>query len=191
MNILKKLPLERYIFEEQNEYFYFKNFFIKLKFLEYLKNNPYVLDTFIIKNSERADTIAYKVYGRSDLFWIIYLVNDVYDPSDWFMNDLTLKKFIDEKYVNPYSTHHYIRNGRLEDLKANRIMVEKRPFRTIDSLPEPDLIDPNTYFPVSNEDYEEKQNERKRYIKILKKEYLNDFLIDVDRKMRSNYATRN
>ena len=38
--------------------------------------------THIISSGERVDSIAYKYWGRSDLYWVICDWNDIFDPLD-------------------------------------------------------------------------------------------------------------
>ncbi len=184
MNLFKKLPLIDYAFE-QGDYFYLKNIFIKLRVIDSLKNDPSFLTTYSLNSYERADVIAHKLYGRSDLFWTLYLVNDVVDPNEWLMNQYNLDKFVKEKYVNTEAVHHYERKGAQADLRANQILTVTKPFGTTDSSPEFDLTDPSTYEAVTNYSYEDTVNDSKRIIRAIRKEYMPSFLIDVEKKLRN------
>lgn len=184
MKLFRKLPLQGYLFEGDDDYFFFRDIFIKLRILESLRDSPTFLTTLTLNSAERADVIAHKLYGRSDLFWTLYLVNDVVDPTEWLMDTRSIDAFIKKKYDNPGATHHYVRNGQVADLRANQIMINKRPFGTVDSDPEFDIIDPTTYYPVSNAEHEESVNDSKRIIRAIRKEYMPSFLIDVEKKLR-------
>jgi len=184
MKLFKKLPLQGYLFKDDEDYFYFRDIFIKLRVLDSLKDNPTFLTTLTLNSAERADIVAHKMYGNSDLFWTLYLVNDIMDPSEWIMDSKTLDIYIKDKYDNPGSTHHYTKNGEIADLRANQIMVNKKPFGTTDSDPKFDFIDPTTYYPVSNAQYEETINDSKRIIRAIRKEYMPAFLVDVEKKLR-------
>lgn len=185
MKLFKKLPIEGYLFESDEDYFFFRNIFVKLRLLDSLRDSPTFLTTLTLNSAERADVIAYKMYGRSDLFWTLYLVNDIVDPNEWLMGTRTLDDYIKKKYGNPGATHHYVRKNQIADLRANQIMINKKPFGTIDSSNDNfDLIDPSTYYPVSNSEYEETVNDSKRIIRAIRKEYMAPFLVDVEKKLR-------
>jgi hypothetical protein len=184
MKYFKKLPIQGYMFKNDEEYFFFRDIFIKLRVLDSLRDNPSFLTTLVLNAAERADVVAHKMYGRSDLFWTLYLVNDIVDPNEWIMDTRSIDAFIKQKYDNPGAPHHYVRKGKVSDLRAYQIMVNKNPFKTIDSNPEFDLTDPATYYPVSNADYEETLNDSKRIIRAIRKEFMPAFLIDVEKKLR-------
>lgn len=182
--IFTKYPLEKYIFKNDDDYFLFRNIFVKLRIIDSLRDDPRFLTTIVLNSSERADVVSYKLYGRSDLFWTLYLVNDILDPNEWLMDQTVLNSFIKNRYDNPGQTHHYVRNGQIADPRAGQIMVMKNPFKTIDSDPDPSLTDITTYYPVSNVEFEETKNDSKRIIKAIRKEYMTSFLADVDKKLK-------
>ena len=48
-------------------------------------------DTYDVKNGETPESIAFKLYGDSELHWIIMLVNDITDRyHQWSMSDETI-----------------------------------------------------------------------------------------------------
>ena len=54
---------------------------------------------YTIKDGERAEHIAFDYYGRSDLDWIIYLCNDIIDPvTQWPKSYLDFEAYINIKY---------------------------------------------------------------------------------------------
>jgi len=62
-------------------------------------SNQTLFYPYTIKDGERADTLAYDYYGDSDLFWIIYLVNNIIDPYyDWPLSNEDFASFIGKKY---------------------------------------------------------------------------------------------
>lgn len=54
---------------------------------------------YTIKDGERADIVAFNYYGYSEYDWIIYLFNNITDPStQWPLTNNDLLKFIIKKY---------------------------------------------------------------------------------------------
>jgi len=184
MKLFNKLPLNGYIFDSSDDYFLFRDIFVKLRVLDSLKNNPTFLTTLTLNSAERADIVAHRLYGNSNLAWTLYLVNDISDPDEWIMDNKSLETFVRKKYDNFGETHHYVRKNEVADLRANQFMITRNPFGTVDSSPEIDIIDPNTYYPVSNMEYEEANNDSKRIIRAIRKEYITAFLMDVEKKIR-------
>jgi hypothetical protein len=60
-------------------------------------NKSYV--DYIVKDGEKPEHIADRVYGRPDYHWIILLSNQIYNPYfDWPMSSAELDLYIDSKY---------------------------------------------------------------------------------------------
>jgi Base plate wedge protein 53 len=184
MKIFNKLPLINYWFKDDEEYFFTRNIFIKLKIIDSLKDNPSFLTSYVLNSYERADVVAHKIYGNSNLFWTLYLANDILDPQDWIMDNKTLGQYTKEKYDNEDSTHHIERKGEPADYRSVQILTSKNPFKTIDSSPDNDLTNPNSYTPVSNYQYEERNNDSKHIIRAIRPEYMLVFLQDIEKKLR-------
>lgn len=172
MKLFSKLPLTEYRFSQDN-WLQVRNIFIKLGLLESLRDNPAFLTTFTLNSAERADVLAHRLYGDSNLFWTLYLVNDIVDPSDWIMDDNILARYVKAKYENPMETHHVT-----NDAGTSRIINNGSPFGTVDMK-----HDTTRNMSLSNQQYEEEANERRRTVRAIRKEYMNAFLIDVERKL--------
>jgi hypothetical protein len=71
----------------------------RVKVAEYIslyKNN---FNKYTIRDEERPDTLAHKLYDRSDLHWVFYIVNNMINPYDsWPRSTVELNSHIDEKY---------------------------------------------------------------------------------------------
>lgn len=181
MIYLRKLPLQEYRIDN-NEWIQFRDIFIRLRLVDDLMNNPSFLTTMALNAGERADVVAHRLYGNSNLYWTLYLVNDIIDPSDWIVPDSILESVIKREYSEPGSTAYHIdQNGNKSDPRANRWMVERKPFGT-------ENIQPVETFPVSHYQDSEYNNEGRRIIRAIRKEFINDFLIDAERKIRGYYG---
>ena len=112
--------------------------------------NASLFEQYFIRDGDRADTIAHKIYDDSTLHWLIMYANYMTNPYyDWPMTYFDLQKYIVQKYDNPNGVHHY------ED--ANKYEVDSNaPGAT----------------PVTNSVYEEFLNDSKRTIDIIKPEYI-------------------
>lgn len=76
-----------------------KNILLRVKFSEYVKNYKTNFDQYTIRDSERPDTLSYRLYERSDLHWMLFLINEIINPYySWPLSTKDLQNNIDEKY---------------------------------------------------------------------------------------------
>ena len=67
-----------------------------------VKSNTSLFDTYDIKNGETPESIAHKLYGDSELHWVILLLNDVTDRfHDWPMSEAQFLQFVNDKIFKP------------------------------------------------------------------------------------------
>lgn len=100
-----------------------------------------------LKDGERFEDVAERVYGDPDLHWIIMILNDKYDYlSDLPLTAVDLQNMVTKKYGagNEYAIHHYV--------NAAGFIVNST-----------DL----TATSISNFGYEDSLNEAKRRIKLV------------------------
>ena len=139
--------------------------------------------TYVVKNNERADIIAYREYGDPTLEWVIYLINGIVDPyKDWPLSESDFKKYLEKKYnTNAYllssvnnSVAYYYYQGLAtdteEEIAAYNYTLTKE---TYDAL---SVEEKSGWVAKSIFDYENEINESKREIILLKPIYLNDFI---------------
>lgn len=124
-----------------------KNFLKAYKGILY---NPYV-----IKNGERPEHVAYKVYGSEKYDWVILLGNDIHSIyEDWPKSSEDFIEYIELKYgsleyaTNNIKTYYDIYNNVID-------------LTTYNSL-EPGLRSSETYY-----QYEMQKNDQKALIKII------------------------
>jgi hypothetical protein len=126
--------------------------FHRLTLIKSNLDNSVMLELYDIKDSESPEILAYNKYGSTELHWVILLINNIVNVSnDWPMNVREFNKYVQEKYTEPDSTHHY------EDSDG-------------------DVVSITTDYPIKNYTYEERINNEKSRIKLLKPEYLESFV---------------
>ena len=115
-----------------------------------------------IQDGERADTIAYKLYNDSTLHWLILYANYITNPYyDWPLNYFDFQKYVAKKYDDANGVHHY------ENSKGD---VVQEPGTPIDVGVPPVLAGGATT--ITNFLYEERLNDKKRTIDIIRVEYV-------------------
>ena len=131
-----------------------------------------------IQSGERPDTLAHYYYGSVDFMWLILYANDIFDVYyDWPMSDQTFETFIRDKYSNPDGIHHYEvttssgkTTGDGPDDYSHKIEVNS---------------DASGAQSVSNREFEQRLQDRKRLIKLLNPAYLNTFIQEFNNLVRN------
>lgn len=184
------------------------NLIARFGFEQKLKENSLVFYEYNIQETDTPEIIAHKFYGDVERHWIVLLFNDIIDPQyDWPLQYNTLINFIDDKYTANGSANATPQTGLAWAQSTNNV---KSYFKTVtrtsstDSLIEKIEVDANTYANVTVSttsytlqdgstvteavtkekqtyyDYEIEENEKKRTIKLLKK----DFVPEVEKEFK-------
>jgi hypothetical protein len=117
--------------------------------------NISVYDEYDVIDGETPEIVAEKIYGNAEYHWIVMLANERYDyRKDWVLSIPRLEEYIQDKYGNDADAiHHY------EDAKGN--IVHSSASGAVS---------------VSNRQYEEIENEKKRRIKLVSKQIIDTVL---------------
>jgi hypothetical protein len=182
-----------------------KNLFKRGKLREDIFGNLSFFEKYSIVGDERPDNVAYKFYNDSSLDWVILLSNNILNiQTEWPVAQTTFDKFLLDKYGS-YDTlyngiHHYetleIRNsigalvlqGGLHikpTWNTNGNFVRNGSsyyYEYFDSTQNQNVQVPSTSFiiEVTNFEYENRLQDKKRNIYALKSKYLNIVFNDMD-----------
>lgn len=131
---------------------------------------------YVIKDGERADTIAYDYYGSEEWTWLIYVINEIFDPYyQWPMTSTEIFDYLTNKYGDYYTTkteiHHYkwLGIGGQNDFDNEFIDYTITPF----TYSQYTTLQKSGWYPVTTFEYEDELNENRRNIKLLSNDYLN------------------
>ena len=131
-----------------------------------VRTNSLLYDTYDVKEGETPEMIAHKLYGDTELHWIILLINEVTDRyHQWPMTTPQFLDFINDKYDNPDGIHHYETTQTSGDTKVKIEVFNE--------------VDENAYTgltPITNREYEENEQDKRRKIKLLDPSYVNAFV---------------
>ena len=73
-----------------------------------VKNSITFFTKYNVRGSETPEQVAFDFYGDAELHWVILLVNDIYDRyHQWPMNVNQFQAYVNEKYSDPFATHHF------------------------------------------------------------------------------------
>ena len=173
-----------------------KNLFKRAKLRTDVDQSVTSFDYYLIQDNERPDIIAQKVYDNADLDWVILVTNNITNIRDqWPLSNNDLYNYCLEKYgsdANIMATHHFEtkeikdRFGRLI-LKKELIVDENFEFTYAKDDYSTVTVKPAQS--VSNYSYEQRLNEDKRKIRVLKIEFLSAFISDFRNIMRHDKSS--
>lgn len=168
-----------------------KDFFHLLKVREDIFSENTLYTKYFVQNGDRPDQVSYKVYGDESYYWLVLQVNDIVDYyNEWPLSSTEFEEFMLNKYGSwegAHDTHHW-ETVETRDAYGN-LMLPKGLIVSEDfqyEIPfDREDDDRKVSYPreVSNWEYEQKLNEEKSQISILREEYLYDVLRDL-----KNYA---
>ena len=142
-----------------------------------VSTNTLLFDTYDVKEGETPEIIAHKLYGESELHWIVMLVNNVVDRfHDWPMSVPQFNSYINQKYVdsdgnpNPSGVHHY--------------EIEQTSGNTKTKIEVTDLINYPNALTVTNYEYEQRRQDDLRKIRLLDPRFRDQFVEEYENLMR-------
>jgi len=179
---------------DTNDYIAVKNLFKRGKLREDIFQELAFFEKYQIKGDDRPDIVANEVYGDPTLDWVIFTCNNITDVySEWPMSNEVFNTYLLEKYGSYDAlndVHHYesneVRNsqGVVVFAKGLRVGVAQS-LSFFDFFSDSQINVANVSRPVSNYEYEEDLNNKKRGIFILKPIYLNVVFDDLEEMMQS------
>ena len=165
-----------------------KNIFRRAKIRNDIFNNLVFFDQYAIVGDERPDQVAFKFYDDPDLDWIILVSNNILNlQSEWpipqhVYNEYLLTKYGSEEKL--FENHHF-ESQELKDstgavvFPAGLNIPENYEFEYFDSNVQQKKFHTNFGTPITNFLYEDRLQEKRRLIYVLKADYLNIVLDDM------------
>ena len=136
-----------------------------------VRTNIALYDTYDVKEGETPEILADIMYDDAELHWVILLVNNITDRyHQWPKNTNQFLAYINDKYSNVDATHHY----EISQVSG-------------DTTIKIDIGTDNTGHSgasvVTNFEYEEDLQNKKRKIKFLDPAYLEAFIAEYEKLM--------
>lgn len=192
------------------------NIFYRIGIIKNVLNNTSAYYVYEIGDEDTPELLANSVYEDPGAYWIILYANDMMDPYyDWPLNYTAFQNYIISKYGSieaaKTTIHHYekvITRTLTPDnvISETRFIVDKQqltqnnlnvPYDTYDELAiiqsvETFDIDGKTITqitkgePIYCYDYEEQLNEDKRTIKVIKADYYDQIMNELNNIITNN-----
>ena len=97
-----------------------------------LQDNFGAYDEYDVSDSDTPETLAFKVYGDSELHWIILHFNNILDPRfDWPQTTNNLVRYVEGKYTSINGIHHY-EDSNQNEVNGN-VILNATTFNGIDA----------------------------------------------------------
>ena len=132
-----------------------------------VKTNATAFAKYIIRGGESPESVAFNLYDDANLHYVILMVNDIHDRyHQWPMTVPQFQAYVNDKYSDPNDTHHY----EIDQVSGDTTVKINIGTDNTDH-PSADV--------VTNVEYEEDQEDKKRTIKILQREYVSQFVTEL------------
>lgn len=187
-----------------SDYYRVKNLFKKVKLRDDIFQDLSFFEKYKIMGNDRPDNVAYEIYKDSTLDWVILLSNNIINvQNEWPMTQQIFDEYLLDKYGD-YNTlyngiHHYetteVRNSNDVVIVPSGLQVQEDYSVTYyDNFTNLSETVNNIAVPITNYEYEEKIENNKRNIYVLKPIYLGIVLNDTEEIMKykegsSQYVT--
>ena len=160
-----------------------KNFFRRYKINDDIFSSVVYFNKYAIKDGERPDVLARNFYGNQFYDWVILLTNNMVNAQyDWPMNNYELYKVLEQEFDDPYSqiNHYEIKQSighYAAGLHVDQTFYNGQHKLNIDGVIT--LKNGNEICsPITVAEYYQEENDKKREIYLLKKQYLQSFVDD-------------
>lgn len=129
MTYFRELPNIQYIGNlpqtSNVDYILAKNIFKRVKLREDFKNIFTYLDIYFIKDNERPDQVASRVYNDPNLDWLVLITNNITNiVNEWPLNSTSFYEYLLDKYgseENFKNIHHYQTDQKIDEY--NRLVI--------------------------------------------------------------------
>ena len=132
-----------------------------------IEDDMLLMDRHIVRENETPEVVSHKHFGSAQYHWVILLTNNIIDRYyDWPLTTPQFNQFLVDKYgANVDGAHHY------------EITQTSGPTTSLDAS---HLIQVNAgtsgAVTVTNREFEQRQQDKKREIRLLAPAYLARFI---------------
>ena len=171
MFYFEQFPKIPYDISGANDFKLTPDIFRRVKTRSKILNNVVLLDDYDVQEGDSPETVAFKAYGDAKYFFVVCLVNNIVNRFyDWPLDEYNFQQFVSDKYDNPEAIHHY------EKTQSSGKQAGNGP-ADYDHKLEVNSDEAGAEA-VSNIQYERREQDKKRTIKMLDPQYLNTFITE-------------
>ena len=180
--MLKRLPNLFYNFSSRpldSDYLLVKNIWRRAQILVEYKTQVTLFTEENVRDGERPEDVATRLYRNPFYNWTILVINDITDVySQWPKSVIQLQNFINDKYDNPMGTKHHV-TTEVKDANDNIIVPAGKVVASnyqISYYNGSTTVTATPVASVTNATYETELNSKKQNIQVVKPELIEDFV---------------
>ena len=180
--MLKRLPDLFYNFSSRpldSDYLLVKNIWRRAQILVEYKAQVTLFTEENVRDGERPEDVATRLYRNPFYNWTILVINDITDVySQWPKSVIQLQNFINDKYDNPMGTKHHV-TTEVKDNNDNIIVPAGKVVASnyqISYYNGSTTVTATPVASVTNATYETELNSKKQNIQVVKPELIEDFV---------------
>jgi len=179
----KEFPTVSYDLKKNGKFELLTNITLRFKINQILKSKRALYFSFTIPENMKADAVAYELYGDASLDWLLYLLNDIFDPEyDWPLDSFSLNRYIKEKYGSistaQSTVQYYEKIVAPAKILFDGTIIPEKTYK-IDQTTY-NTLGPSERREVSAYEYEFLLNDNKRNISIIDESYIGDILTAIE-----------
>lgn len=146
----------------------------RVRFYDIVRRNNVVMDYYDVQAGETPEYVADAYYGDAMLHWVVLLTNNITDVYEqWPMAVEEFETYVYEKYEDVNGVHHY----EITQTSGDTTKTIEIPNDSANTIP----LDAVT---ITNYEYEEKLQEQRRRIRLIKSEYISKIKQELVNRMR-------
>lgn len=132
---------------------------VRTRLLSSMESKIFAFELYTIKDGDRPDTISYRYYGRSDLDWLVLIANNIISLDDWPKTDNQILNGLLKIY------------GSIAAIDDTNNVAAIHHYETAEGL----IVSfdyQGSKIPITILQNEIRENDLKRDIRLVKKEYV-------------------
>jgi hypothetical protein len=178
MSYFSKFPLMAYDMKGDQNYKLLPDILRRVKLRTGIRSGTFLFDNYDVKDGERPEDVAFKLYGDAEYHWIVLMTNNITDRYyQWPLSQPQFQEYITDKYGagSEDAVHHYekTQDSGPTSSRDNSHLVECNS----------DDGDPAI---ISNRQYEQRKQDEYRQIRLLDKRYLGAFVEEFETLINEN-----
>tara|TARA_A100001388_G_scaffold263188_1_gene233368 strand:+ start:360 stop:1034 length:675 start_codon:yes stop_codon:yes gene_type:complete len=174
----------------EGDYSLVKNLFKRAKLREDIYQDLAFFSKFDVLGDDRPDNVADLIYGDPTLDWVVLLSNNIVNvQSEWPLSQADFNRYITDKYGTEEKLYSGIHHYESREVKASdgtiiipsgaRVSVGQS-VSFFDEITNQQVIRTDVAMPITNYMHEDRLNNEKRNIFLLKPIYLNILFDDIE-----------
>ena len=167
-----------------------KNLFIRTKIKDDVLPDISFLRSYTIEDSERPMDVADKLYGDPMYDWVVMITSNIINVrTDWPLSSKSLYEYCADKYGGDLNATRFYETREIKDKQGRLVMPGGKKVDKTFTIPHPDnhnitLSGDDLVLGISNFLAETRENEKKRNIRLMRREYLIGFVQEMQEELQ-------